>query len=103
METSFRPKRSQTTARRVVQSRTMSITDGGNADRTITAANHLFLFDSAYARRAEKTEKQFLSAIDRFCKSPDAPLNDNFPIISKIAWAHTFDTQLGWERSMSME
>ena len=38
--------------------RTMSITDGGSADRVIIAANHLFLFDNAYARRAQKTEKK---------------------------------------------
>lgn len=37
----------------------MRIAVGGSAKRMITDANQMFLFDSAYARRAEKAEPQF--------------------------------------------
>ena len=44
---------------------TMRITVGGNVDRTITTANNMFLFDSAYARKAENAGHRFSSkAID---------------------------------------
>ena len=36
----------------------MFMTVGGRAKTTIKAANHIFLFDSAYARAAEKTRSQ---------------------------------------------
>ena len=38
----------------------------GSAKRMIVVANHILLFDSAYARRAEKAEDQSGSAY-RFC------------------------------------
>ena len=36
----------------------MARTEGGKAKMMIRDANHLFLFDSAYARRAEKASKE---------------------------------------------
>ena len=38
----------------MVEILTMRIAVGGSVSRTIMAASHLFLFDSAYARKAEK-------------------------------------------------
>ena len=49
---------------------TMIDTDGSRAKMTIMAANHPLLFDSAYARRAEKARNQFGSALQLIYRGP---------------------------------
>ena len=47
---------------------TVCITIGGIAERTIRIASQTFLFDSAYARRAENAAKRLALAHKRFEK-----------------------------------
>ena len=74
----------------------MLVTVLESANMVIIATNHLFLFDSAYARKAENAEESSLvdhTRITRRCPA-DALLSVIRASISKAAWVHTFALQL---------
>ena len=73
---------------------TMLITIGGRAKRTIMAVSRMFLFDSAYARRAEKAEKQVQHRSAMRGKSSSVLLNAIVPSMPATIWAHAIAWQL---------